>query len=198
MLKNHKTLEEGILSLQEKARHSSLSIEEILHILAGRGRPLALILLSLPFCQPLQIPGLSTPFGLAIVFVSFRMAFGKRIWLLKRILAKKISSATLQKITQKTLKIIRKMNRWIYPRFKWVCRHSFMQVFNSMAIAALGIFLALPLPIPLSNLTAAWSIFFIALGVLEDDGLFVFVGYAISLLTIGVLLVTAFTAEKIF
>lgn len=179
------TLEERILLLQKQAAHSSLSVGEILSILSGKGKSVVLVLLSLPFCQPIQIPGLSTPFGIAIAFVGLRLAFGKHIWLPKRFLQKKISPDTLNKMTSKAIKLLRKMKPWIHLRFDWVCNSKFMQIMNGLTIAFLGIFLALPLPIPLSNLTAAWAIFSIGLGTLEDDGIFVLIGYAITILTIA-------------
>ena len=99
--KKFKNLEERILLLQKQAEAGPLSLEEILHVLSGRGQALALILLSIPFCQPLQIPGTSFLFGLLAAFIGLRMAFGKQIWLPKKILAKKVSVRTLQKITKK-------------------------------------------------------------------------------------------------
>ncbi len=184
-LKKHpKTLEERILILQKKANYSSISIREILYILSGKGRSLLLILLSLPFCQPIQIPGLSTPFGLAIAFVGLRLAFRKHVWVPKQFLAKTISSHILKKMTSKAFSLVSKMKPWIHPRIDWACNSPLMHVVNGLTIASLGVFLALPLPIPLSNLTAAWAILLIALGTLEDDGVFVIIGYAISLIMI--------------
>lgn len=184
-MKNNKTLEHGILELLQKANEGPLSIGDILKTLSGNGRLLILILLSLPFCQPLQIPGFSTPFGLAIAFVGLRMAFWKKIWLPQRILSVQIPYATLKQITDKTLNLDKKFKSWIYPRWFWITHYPFKRIVNGIIICVLGIFLALPLPIPLSNLTAGWAILFISLGLLYDDGVLVLCGYFISLLTIG-------------
>lgn len=189
MKKNYKYLEERILILRK--RHSSLSIREILDILSGTGRPLLLILLSLPFCQPLQIPGLSLPFGLAIAFIGLRMAFGKNVWFPKFILVKRVPQRTLEKLSTNVLKIIRKMKWWTRPRLEWMC-HSYMRIINSLMILLLGALLAMPLPIPASNLIAAWAIFFMAVGLLEDDGLFVLIGYVIFFLTLVAIFTTIF------
>ncbi len=197
-IKKFKTLEKSILNLQKEAEAAPLSIKDILHILAGRGRPLILIVLCFPFCLPLQIPGLSTPFGLAIAFIGLRMSFGKEMWLPKTLLAKKIKKSTLKKITEKILSILKKMRRWIRPRLDWLCHSSVMHILNGIIIFLLGIVLALPLPIPLSNLVAAWSIFFIALGILEDDGVFVLIGYLITLLTAVFLFLIAVPLEHLF
>jgi hypothetical protein len=193
-----RTLEEGLLLLRQEAKGKRLSVAEILRILSGKGRPLILILLSIPFCQPIQIPGLSTPFGIAIAFIGLRILFGKHIWLPKKLLAKKIPSATFDKITDKTLVLVRKIKPWIHPRLIWMCHSPFMEKGNGLMTIILGIFLALPLPIPLSNLTAAWSICLVALGVLEDDGVVVLSGYLLSLITVLFFLVIGLTTKNIF
>lgn len=182
-MEKYKTLEEELLILKEKSAESSLSIEQIIAILSGKGRVLILLFLSLPFCQPIQIPGFSTPFGLLIAFFGLRMSFGKHLWLPQSILTKSVPSETLQKITDKSLVIVRKLKPWIHPRLDWLCHSVPMHFLNGLTIFVLGILLALPLPIPLSNLTSAWSIFLISLGILEDDGVFVLVGYSLTLLT---------------
>lgn len=190
------TLEEGILLLQEESKKGSISLGTILRILSGRGRALILILLSLPFCQPLQIPGLSIPFGLAISFVGLRIAFGKHIWLPKKVLEKTLTQKMLQKITDKALILVKKIKRWVHPRLKWLCHLSAMKKVNSLAIFLLGICLALPLPVPFTNLTAAWAIFSLSLGILEDDGVLILVGYFFALLTVVLIALIAFSIEK--
>ncbi len=183
--KKFRTLKDGILLLQEEAKSRPISIGKILRILPGKGHPLILILLSLPFCQPLQIPGLSIPFGLTIAFVALRMVIGKSVLLPKKLLAKKIPTHTLNMILEKADRTLRKIQHLIHPRLSWACRFSVMQTINGMVILILGLLLALPLPIPFSNLIAAWPIFLMALGILEDDGVFVLLGYLGFLFTLA-------------
>lgn len=190
MKKKHSTLEEDILLLQQKSLNTSLSIEEISAILSHKWQFIVILILTLPFCFPLQIPGFSTPFGLLIAFFGIKMAFGKYAWLPKRILIKKIKSSTLQKITEKTLWLIGKMRGFIHPRMTWLSDYPISQVVNGILIAALGFLLALPLPIPLSNLVAAWSLFFLSVGLLEEDGVFILLGYLLSLITFAFFLAT--------
>ncbi len=180
-----KSLEESIALLKEEISKKPISIGQILQILSGRGRALMLILLSLPFCQPIQIPGFSLPFGLTIAFLGLRMSFGKHVWLPEWILSKMIPGKTLNKILNSVLFLMKKIKPWIHPRLDWMCHSPIMEVVNGITICILGLFLALPLPIPFSNLLAAWAIFLIALGLSEDDGVLVVVGYFVSLLTIA-------------
>lgn len=173
-------------------------MREILKILSGKGRTLILILLCLPFCQPIQIPGFSTPFGLAIAFIGLRMSFGKKMWLPKTLLEKTIPSETLTLITEKALLTIGRMKPWVHPRFHWLCHSWLMEKLNGITISLLGILLALPLPIPLSNLTSAWSILLISFGILEDDGVFVLIGYVVALLTVLFFFVIALNIKNYF
>lgn len=195
---NYKDLEERILLLLQQKKNGNISMQEIFQVLSGKGRSLLIIFLSLPFCQPIQIPGFSTPFGLAIAFISLRMAFGKHLWLPKALLSKSISSEKLEVIANKALLIIKKVKPWIHPRLKWACLHPIMQFANSFLICLLGIILAVPFPIPLSNLTSAWAILSIGLGILEDDGVFVILGYLITLLTFGYFILIGFSLNFIF
>lgn len=80
--------------------------------------------------------------------------------------------------------MMKKIGHWIHPRYSWVCKNGAMQLANGLMIFFLGLFLALPLPIPLTNLAAAWSILLINLGLLEEDGLFVCIGYAVAVLSL--------------
>lgn len=197
-MKNRNFKKELAVLLEKSQKQTTISIGEILEILSGKGRVLILIFLSLPFCQPLQIPGLSTPFGLVIAFIGFRMALGKRVWLPKNVRLKTVSSATIQKISRKCLKLMTKMTPLIHSRLKWLCEPRVMHVCNGFLIVLLGIFLALPLPIPLTNLSAGWAIFLLSIGLLEDDGFFILAGYFVSLLTIAFFILLAFSIKLIF
>lgn len=190
------TLEEGVLLLQQRAHTQPLSVLEVMHILSDQGRLLILILLALPFCQPLQIPGSSIPFGLAIAFIGFRMFLGKRMWLPKKLSSKILTSKTLKTIATRLLTIIRTIKPWIHSRLPGLCHR--MRKTHGLMICILGLFLALPLPVPFSNVTASWAILFISLGTVEKDGLFILFGYASLLLTIALFVITLLTTHHIF
>lgn len=195
-MKKFRSLKEEILHLREKSKLKRLSIGDIFKELPEKGRPLVLILLSLPFCQPIQIPGLSIPFGIAIAFIGLRMAFGKKIWLPKTLLKKTIPQKTLDRITHKILSLLKKIKKWIYPRLTWISQSRFIKKGNGLLIFLLGFFLALPLPIPLSNLLAAWSILLLSLGLLEDDGLFILASYFVILLSASILTILPFLLKN--
>ena len=175
-------LEERMMLLLKEAEAPSVSLEKIANILSGKGQCLMLMLLSLPFCQPLQIPGLSTPFGMVIAFIGLRLSFGNHIQLPQKVRSTQISSTLLKKMAKSTLWFVGKVQFLMHARLQWICQHPVLKKINGLMIVVLGLFLALPLPIPLSNVVAAWLIFLISLGILEDDGLFVVIGYGLALL----------------
>jgi hypothetical protein len=181
----HKTLEDRLLLLKDTAEEQShISIRKILQTLSGKGRLLILIILTLPFCLPLPLPGMSVPFGLLIAFFGVRMTLGKGIWLPSKILSKKIKTTLLKKILKKTLWLVKKTQVWTHPRLQWMSIHPVMQVANGFVIAILGLALAVPFPIPFSNITAAWAIFILSFGIMEDDGIFILLGYLLLLITL--------------
>lgn len=171
------SLKTTLLSLQQQAENKNLSCQEILDILATQGPTVAIILLSLPFCLPIQIPGLSTPFGLMIASLGIQMLLGKKLWLPKKMLSRKISSSFLLQVTAKVQTFLATATKWIHPRCLWVfCVPSPV---HGGVICLLGCLLALPLPIPFTNLVTAWPLCLLSLGILERDGLFVLIGYSI-------------------
>jgi hypothetical protein len=186
------TLEDEFLLLKEATeKANSLSIKEILIIMKGKGRSIIMILLVLPFCQPFQIPGLSTPFGLVIAFLALRSTIGKGILFPKRLLDKKIEKHTLDKMIQMGLKVSSKLKFIFHQRLNFFTQSPLMKKINGLSVMIAALFLALPLPIPLSNLIAAWSILWINMGVVEDDGFVVLVGYfffLVSMFMLGILI----------
>ncbi len=177
-----KSLEESLSYVLEKSREGPLSLQAILEVLSGKGTDVLLLFLSLPFCQPIQIPGMSTPFGIVIALIGLRMAFRHGVLLPKYILHKPISSRVINTIVTKSLWLLGKIKRLVHPRFQWICQHPATRIPHGLIIFLLGLYLTLPIPIPLSNIPAAWAVFLISLGLLEDDGLLVCIGYTIAAL----------------
>lgn len=58
-----------------------LTVAQLLHALEGKGHAAIMAVLSIPFCFPIQLPGLSTPFGIILIFSGLRISFGQVPWL---------------------------------------------------------------------------------------------------------------------
>lgn len=177
----------------------TIKIGEIFEILAGRGYAALLILLSFPFCLPIQIPGFSTPFGLILVFLGLRIAFGQKPWWPKWVLNKELSAESMSKLIDKLLYWLQK-NKWMIfrPRLTFLSQSPFFHRLNGLLICILGFFLSLPLPIPMTNLLSAVPIFCLGLGLLEDDGVLILIAYTLAAIGLGIFLLLFFWGKAYF
>lgn len=176
------SLKESFLLLKQKGVDVSLSIKEIAYILFHERHYLIILILVFPFCIPIQIPGLSTPFGLAIAFIGFRISFSKNLWVPDFLLKISIPSHVIKQIADNFLWLLKKSERFIHSRISWLCDYPGAKFINGLLIAILGLLLALPLPIPFSNIISSWPILILTIGLLENDGLLVGMGYVLSFL----------------
>lgn len=168
--------------LLQSAGGKAITIRQICLHLSGRGIGALITLISFPFCLPVSIPGLSTPFGLILAFLGLRVAFAKKPWWPEWILNKEVSFETFELIIKKTLSIAKSLQRVLKPRLIPLVTHPIIHRVHGFLIFSLAFLLALPLPIPLTNMLTAIPIFCLGLGLLEDDGVAIIVAYLLSLI----------------
>ncbi len=162
----------------------TVTLREVLGLWHGRGYVLLTMLLALPFCTPIPLPGLSTPLGLIIGLIGVRLACGAKPWLPQRLLDTRLPPAVFKKVFAVTRRIILAFERLLRPRLPWLTATGLLQQLHAVPIAIGAALLLLPLPVPFSNSIPAWSIMLVAAGLLERDGLFVIAGYGMTLASI--------------
>ena len=153
-----------------------MSVGEIEAALRDRGFALLIMLLAAPFLIP-SVPGLSTPFGAAIMLMGSRLACGRSPWLPAFVLRRELSPEILRKVLGALLKVVRWMERAAKPRMHFLQRWPGMMNLIGLGIASGGIFLFLPIMVPVMNTLPTISILLLAAGMIERDGLFVLAGY---------------------
>ncbi len=176
----YRRLSDDLKTLLELAAGRGLTVGRIIEILHGRGFDVLVILLALPFCTPIPLPGLSTPFGLVLMFLGLRITLRQRPWLPRRLLEREIPYPTLEKMITAALKVAQRLERMLHPRMRFVNRWTSFAVFNGLVIVSSAFLLMLPLPIPFTNTLPAWSILLLAAGMMEDDGAFIIAGYVMA------------------
>lgn len=176
-------LSDDLRRLLAQAAGRSLSLGELEAILQGRGFALFILLLSLPFCAPIAIPGLSVPFGVVITFLGLRILFGHKPELPGFILRKQVKYATLERIVNLGLKLCKYMEKIARPRMAFLRTWPGMINLIGLGLASGGVQLLLPLPplIPLSNTIPALSVVLLTAGLIERDGVFVLAGYFMNI-----------------
>lgn len=173
------------LILQDSKTKKPFTVQDIIACLEGRDYLILAIILSLPFCQPIQIPGLSIPFGILIFFIGLRLAFDGHFWWPQWILKKEMSPTLVDKIVQKTFWFVNKTQNIFKQRLLWLCNPSLMFL-HGVVIALMGLFFAIPIPIPFINIFGAWAVVFLSMGLIRLDGLFVGLGYLLAVIYMGV------------
>ena len=148
----------------------------MLHVMQGRAYMLLLILLSLPFCTPIPIPGLSTLFGGIIALIGLRLSLRLTPWLPARILDAQIPQNFASTLLQAARKTARGLEILLKPRLSVLVDFLLLHHLYGAMICISGLLLMLPLPIPFSNILPAITIIFLAGALLERDGYFVIAG----------------------
>ncbi len=170
-------LSQELADLRERVAQRAVTIRELLYVLRGRAYMLLVILLALPFLLPLPLPGLSTPFGLAIMLICARLALGQRPWLPKAIQRRTLPAGFIPKLLDLAAKIIGGLERVLRPRWLVLTEHALIRQLHAIVMVAGAAILLLPLPIPFSNGLPAWSILLLASGLMERDGRAIGLGY---------------------
>jgi hypothetical protein len=155
---------------------------------AGFGFLLAfLALISIPFV------GLSLPFGLAVAFLAAQMLVGKsHPWLPGFLRRRRVPPGALRWLANKLARFAARVEKLVKPRQRWIVSGPVI----GLALVFQGIGLALPLVVPGSNWLFIAPIFIYALGLLEDDGVWVAVGHMATLVQIvlGMIFASAVSA----
>jgi len=186
--------------LQAHDAPAGITLNQLMERTEGRGFYLVLILLSLPFIVPVSIPGVSTILGLSIALLTLRLALGKSARLPQFLGGRKLTPAFRDKILGGSVKFLRFVEKGVKPRrTRWLAARWAINA-NALLMAFLGLLLALPFPPfpPLTNSLPCYSIILIAASTMEEDGVMIWAGYAVSLGTTLYLFLVAHGLEIAF
>ncbi|MDB6174080.1 MAG: exopolysaccharide biosynthesis protein exod [Chthoniobacteraceae bacterium] len=161
-----------------------VTLREMIAVIKERAYTLLLILLSLPFCLPVPLPGLSMVLGLIIALIGVRLSLRLEPWLPMRLLGAQIAPRHIARILTASKRIARTLEILLKPRWSLLIDCLLLHHLYGAMICISGLLLLLPLPIPLSNLLPALTIIFLASALLERDGYFVVAGLAMFVITL--------------
>lgn len=176
-------LSEELESLLEIAPGRPMALRTVVEHLHFRGLPALIVLLCVPFLFPVSIPGLSIPFGVAIALCGLRLGLGHSLWMPDFLLRREVSYDLLKKLVGSAAVFYRKIEKLVRPRMHFLQRWPGMINLMGFMIMIGGILLSLPIPppFPLTNTIPGLAIIFMALGIMERDGVCTLVGYALAL-----------------
>ena len=156
--------------LADREEHDELTLGGLMDELQGRVYTLLLLVLALPMCQPVPLPGLSTPFGVAIALLGLRFALSQRPWMPKRLLATKLSGNFFPAVMRGGARVLGIFEKLLHPRMTAVFEFGQMRFLAGAIVCLCGLLLLLPLPIPGTNMLPALTVILTAAACSERDG----------------------------
>jgi hypothetical protein len=158
----------------------SVTLGALLDELEERAYGATYLLLAVPNLLPIPVPGSTTLFGAALVFVGLQELAGREApWIPERVRAVSLSRAMLTRALER-------VDRHLpHPSPRWQMKpHAALTRLNAIAVVALGIVLALP--VPFANALPALAICALGAGMLAEDARTIALGWVLALATAAV------------
>ncbi|HEX5838991.1 MAG TPA: exopolysaccharide biosynthesis protein [Anaerolineales bacterium] len=180
------SLGEKIELIIERLPPLEVTLVEIMDIVGADSLTLLTIFLSLVFLVPVSIPGVSTVFGTGILLIGITRLLSRKLWLPERIGHRKISVEKLRLVLYRALVWFRRLEKISRPhRLNRLTSGPLMGVLNNSSFILAAILLMAPFGfIPFSNTLPALALIFLALGMLQQDGTSILLGYLFNIATI--------------
>ena len=179
---------------------STITLRQLFALIGEQGLLFLCALLTIPFLIPVSIPGVSTVFGVAIILIAIGITLNRIPWLPRQLMDRPLQTEKLVPTLAKGATMVARIDRVIRPRLLNLTHGAVMNRLNGLALVFGGVLLIFPLGlIPFSNTLPAFAILFLAVGILQRDGLFVLLGYVMQVATVvyfGVLAAGALLAGQ--
>lgn len=156
-----------------------LDLDHLLAQTADRGPYALIILLCLPFMAPFSLPGVSNVFGVVIAILAWRILQGRPARLPRRLGERRIDGKILARVVRGSIRVVHWIEKATRPRARAWVQGDTARRLNALILIYGAIVLAAPIPpiIPLSNLTPSIGIVLVAAGMMEEDGVVLWMGY---------------------
>jgi len=174
-------LKEIVASIQGE----TITLRELLERIGEQGLLIFCMILTLPFLFPVSIPGVSTVFGLAILLIGIGVTLNRLPWLPARLKERKIATERLIPVLKRGADVLGRFERFVRPRIPVLTHGTTVNRFNGVMLVLSAVLLMFPLGlVPFSNTLPALAILFLAIGMLQRDGLFITLGYVAIIATV--------------
>jgi hypothetical protein len=159
-----------------------VSVGELLDRLDARAYGMLLLVLALPMCVP-NVPGISTIFGVLMLFPAVQMVIGaRRLWAPAQLRAKQINGGVLRRTLRVAIPTLKRVEYLIRPRFSTLSRFPFT---IAVGLQTLLMALILILPIPFANWPPGMTVAMTALALLQRDGVLMLLTLPAAILSVG-------------
>ncbi len=161
-----------------------ISLNELDVALGEDGAPLLTLLLCVPFLFPVPLPGLSSIFGFAIIFLEMRTFYAVPPPLPGFVGKRRISRILIERMSRRASDAIVRIEHVFFPRLERVTGGIGRRLVSvAIIVSAIGLSLPFPPVIPLTNTIPALAIILLSIGMIFRDGIVAVVGYSVAVFT---------------
>jgi hypothetical protein len=149
-------------------------LKDIIDNMGERAFAGVLFFCALPEALPLPVAGVSAIIGIPLMIVSAQLLLGfRKPWLPAWIANRSLKRKDVEKLVNKILITFEKYESVIRPRWKFVTAPLARRI---LGLILLILAFIIALPIPFGNMLPAIVILIISLGLIEQDGVVIFLG----------------------
>jgi hypothetical protein len=179
-------LSELLLNFANDLQTDTVQFKHLAQLLGDRSFGFILLLFALPNCLPIvSIPGVSTIAGIPLALVALQVMFGaNNVYLPRWVESKSFSSHTCKRFIYRVAPWLQRLERLMKPRWLILTSPSFER---AIGLICFLLALVLIMPIPLGNVLPGLCILMMAFGLMERDGVFIAVGFFLTLISLVVL-----------
>jgi len=179
------SLGEKIKLIIQRLPPKEVNIIEIIGIVGKDGLLLLAIFFSLVFLVPVSIPGVSTVFGIGILLIGIARLFNRKPWLPKAIAYRQLSSERLRDGLERVLVWVHRLEKISRPHRLPQLTSGYVIPMHHLSFILAALLLMLPFWfIPFSNTLPALTLIFLSVGILQQDGCFILLGYLANVVAV--------------
>jgi hypothetical protein len=161
-----------------------ITMGSILELVERDGLLILCIFLTLPFMVPVSIPGVSTIFGLIILLIGLSIMFDFVLRLPGGMMAKRIPVNKLRHALEKGTVWVHRLEKVSRPRIPALTHGSTLNRVNGLMLVIAAALLMAPFGfVPFSNTLPGLAVLFLAIGMLQRDGVCIILGVLTNVMT---------------
>jgi hypothetical protein len=181
-----KSLSQTLTDITHSINTKEITLRQLFELVGEQGLLLLCAFLTIPFLIPVSIPGVSTVFGAAIILIAIAITLNRLPWVPNRLMERPIATEKLIPTLDKGAEMVAKIERYIRPRMDALTNGAAINRVNGLGLILGGVLLMFPFGfIPFSNTLPGLAILFLAIGILQRDGVFIILGHVMNLVTMA-------------
>ncbi len=185
-------MSQAIARVVAETEADRVSIGDLFARIGERAHYTLLILFALPNTLP-GIPGTSAVLGVPLLYLTLQLALGRAPWLPGFIARRSVGREALASVLERAQPWLQRGERYLKPRLRGLTGTVAERWVGTCSVVLAAMIM---LPIPFGNMLPALAIIFAALGLMEEDGLWVLVGAVTGTIASVVVIVVLWAVIK--